>query len=156
MTRPFMAKNRFKYITRLIIAFLIIWGTMPSGPASSSSNQLEYLGPLPGGTLRHPFKFIVVADSHFGSGRGNRFSAKALDHIYENITDAAFIIHFRFNRNGFSGRVYDPENNMDKFNIQFFPTVGNHESRWQDPTSSIFKENYGNPSYSFDYGGFHL
>ncbi|QUL98794.1 MAG: PQQ-binding-like beta-propeller repeat protein [Candidatus Fermentithermobacillus carboniphilus] len=156
----FLRKRIISLALAIVVSFVA--GALPEvGLAMAARTEVPgkpaSLGYLPQGHLPLTFKFILTTDSHFGSGQGNRNSSWALKDIAERHRDAAFLIHM--------GDITETgrreEYTMFKDSTATFPypvmaTLGNHESRWQDPHGAVFVQEFGPSTYSFDYGGWHF
>ena len=138
----------------LVLAFLHWTGAFAG---SSLHNDPASLGYLRGWYNQKQFKFMVATDSHFGSWQGNTNSALALAHIAQSHPDAAFMIHMGdITETGGDEEYGLLKAHMAGLRFPVMATMGNHESRWQDPQGSRFRSYFGPSTYSFDYGMWHF
>ncbi len=103
------------------------------------------------------FGFILASDSHLGDSRGNANTRLALRHMKEQFEDAAFMIHMGdITETGSSSQYHLYADEISLLPFPVFATLGNHESKWQDPHGANFRTRFGSPAYSFDYGLWHF
>ncbi|HHT85616.1 MAG: PQQ-binding-like beta-propeller repeat protein [Bacillota bacterium] len=151
-------KKRFTaVILALVLASMVV--SLPGAALAHNSSHEDpaFLGYLSGGYGKKQFRFVVATDSHFGSWQGNKNSLLALANIAQRHPDAAFMIHM----GDITETGADEEYELLKQDIAGLPfpvmaTMGNHESRWQDPQGSKFRNHFGPSTYSFDYGMWHF
>ena len=137
----------------LVLAFLHWTGAFAG---SSLHNDPASLGYLRGWYNQKQFKFMVATDSHFGSWQGNTNSALALAHIAQSHPDAAFMIHMGdITETGGDEEYGLLKAHMAGLRFPVMATMGNHESRWQDPRAQD-SGHFGPSTYSFDYGMWHF
>lgn len=144
----------------LALTFIGTW-LVPAAVAlaqlSGKAQAPAALGYLSGGYAVKPFKFVVATDSHVGSGQGNRNSSLAFDDMALRHSDAAFLIHMGDITETGAGEEYELFASLaSKLQFQVLATMGNHESRWQDPQGANFQNYLGPSSFSFNYGAWHF
>lgn len=138
----------------LILVIIHCGAAFASSLLHSDPTSLDY---LMGGHGKQQFKFIVATDSHFGSTQGNNNSALALSHIAQNHFDAAFMVHMGDITETGADEEYELfKQNITGLRFPVLATMGNHESRWQDPQGAKFRSHFGPSTYSFDYGMWHF
>lgn len=116
-----------------------------------------YKGVLGGGYRQTPFSFIVATDSHFGSAQGNKNSSIALKSIAQYFNIASFMVHMGDITETGREEQYDAfEENIAGLPFPVLTTMGNHESRWEDPQGARFQSHFGPSTYSFDFGNWHF
>lgn len=154
--------NKTKCIIAILLTLCFVgaWIFSPCIVSAKSLNKMHTptsLGHLQGRYGSMPFKFIVTTDSHFGSWQGNRNSALAFEDIAQRHSDSAFLIHMGdITETGADEEYQLLEDNIAGLPFPVLPTMGNHESRWQDPQGSKFCNRFGPSTYSFDYGRWHF
>ncbi len=152
-------KNRLLALL-LALTFIGTWLFPAAGVLAQLSGKAQppaTLGYLSGGYAIKPFKFIIATDSHLGSGQGNKNSSLAFDDIALRHSDAAFLIHMGDITETGAGEEYDLFTSLaSKLRFPVLATMGNHESRWQDPQGAKFQDYFGPSSFSFNYGAWHF
>lgn len=144
----------------LVLVSAVVLSAVVSFPASALAgvnDNYKSLGYLTDGLLRTNFRFVVATDSHLGSGQGNAKTKDAFSDMASQLTDIPFMIHMGDITETGASSEYDLfAEYCEKLPFKVYGTMGNHESRWQDPTGSSFKANLGAPNLSFDYGAWHF
>jgi outer membrane protein assembly factor BamB len=105
-----------------------------------------------------PFTFLIVTDSHLGSGEGNRNTPRVLSDMTGQYPGAAFWVHMGdVTETGDQGEYQTYQSLFAPLTLPIYLTTGNHESRWNDPTFQNFVRTTGQlPTQSWDYGGVHF
>ncbi len=149
-----LAETAFAVVLTLVIA---VTGFPFPVASAQETGDMKSLGYIPGGIEQSRFTFILATDSHLGAYQGTTGTAKAMADIGENCQDAAFMIHMGDITETGSRDEYDLfEQYIAPLPFPVFPTMGNHESRWQDRQGTVFAQHFGPKNYSFDYGLWHF
>jgi len=152
-------KRAFTAVILVVLSLVmqVTWPVLASAQTRGYFGAPRSKGFLPQGYVAAPFTFIVVADSHFGSGKGNTNSSLALRNILESHNNASFLIHLGdITETGAHDEYEAFRENTSALPFPVLATLGNHESRWQDPQGAVFNRHYGPATYSFDFGAWHF
>ncbi len=166
-TTPDSPKPRFadrKRLVTLTLAFILVsavslsvLSSFPSSALAGADENYRSLGHLPGGIGQTNFRFVVATDSHLGSGQGNSKTKDAFSDMATHIKDASFMVHMGDITETGASSEYDLfAEYCAGLPFKVYGTMGNHESRWQDPTGISFMAHLGAPNLSFDYGAWHF
>jgi outer membrane protein assembly factor BamB len=105
-----------------------------------------------------PFQFLIVTDSHLGDSGANRNTPRVFNDMLGKYPGAAFMVHMGDIAETGDLAEYQIHQSLTA-NLPFplYQTMGNHESRWNDPTHQRFSSITGqSPTQSWDYGGVHF
>jgi len=140
----------------VILATMAVFSPSPV-EAADAGQRFPSLGYLSGGIIRMNYRFVVATDSHLGSGQGNAKTKAAFSDMAQHVKDASFMVHMGdITETGAPGEYDLFAEYLPGLPFEVYATRGNHESRWQDPTGSVFSSRLGASSYSFDYGAWHF
>lgn len=128
------------------------------GAALAQGQYVTYrsLGMLPVG-YGGAYRFAVASDSHVGYGPANEKTAAALSDMSRRYPDLAFMVHMGDLTETGAAEEYRLVKEMtDSLPFPVIATAGNHESKWQDPQSSLLRTHFGAPNTSFNCGAWHF
>ncbi|MGE5580093.1 MAG: PQQ-binding-like beta-propeller repeat protein [Bacillota bacterium] len=124
--------------------------------AAAAAGYYQSLGTL-SGKSKSSFEFVVASDSHVGYGPATRATAAALADMASRYPDLSFMIHMGdLTETGSAAQYDEAKALLDTLDAPVFGTLGNHESRWQDPQGSLFRSRFGSPNTSFNWGAWHF
>lgn len=105
-----------------------------------------------------PFQFLIVTDSHLGDSGANRNTPRVLSDMTAKYPGAAFAVHMGdIAETGDLAEYQIYQSLTSNLPYPLYLTMGNHESRWNDPTHQRFSSITGqSPTQSWDYGGIHF
>jgi len=138
----------------LALAFALL--VQPAAAAAAAVGYYRSLAMMPGST-KSSFTFAVASDSHVGYGPATRNTTAALADLASRYPDLAFMVHMGdLTETGAASEYDEAKALLDKLGVPVFGTLGNHESRWQDPQGSLFRNRFGSPNVSFNWGMWHF
>jgi outer membrane protein assembly factor BamB len=105
-----------------------------------------------------PFQFLIVTDSHLGDSGANRNTPRVVSDMTGKYPGAAFAVHMGdITETGDSAEYQIYQSLFSGLPYPIYLTMGNHESRWNDPAHQRFTQITGQPpTQSWDYGGIHF
>jgi outer membrane protein assembly factor BamB len=128
----------------------------PARAFAAAAGYYRNLGIMPN-SVTPSFTFAVASDSHVGYGPATRSTTAALADMASRYPDLAFMVHMGdITETGAAAEYDEAKALLDALKIPVFATLGNHESRWQDPQGALFRNRFGSPNTSFNWGAWHF
>lgn len=141
-------------VVSMLLAFAVV--LQPAVTAlAANADTYESLGTLRGS--KTGFAFVVASDSHNGYGPADDNTTRAFEDMKTRYTGLSFMIHMGdVTETGAASEYAIFQSKACTLPFPVMATMGNHEARWQDPQGSLFRDEFGAPNYSFNYGSWHF
>ena len=129
-----------------LLALMLALVLQPVGVAAAGLAQSYRRLGLSPGSVKQSFSFVVASDSHVGYGPATRNSSAALSDLLTRYEGTSFMVHMGdLTETGSEAEYREVKSLLSSLPYPVIATVGNHESRWQDPQGSLFRAYMGSP-----------
>lgn len=99
------------------------------------------------------FRFAFFTDLHIGTSIAPKDLMNAIDDVNSR-TDIDFVlVNGDLTELGTNAQLNEVKSMLDKLNVPYYATSGNHETKWSESGNTYFSSIFGDNKYTFEHKG---